>query len=494
MTSNFMIKLALTTAFVAVPTIGCTSLGISSTLSVNKASASAKKAHAWALKAEKAVAKGQLDKAVMFSEAAVQEDFQNRDYRAQLAQIYMSQGRFLSAEQTWMDVMELGQVDPRTVISLALSRIALGKVESAVALVEANLSLVPASDYGLTLALAGQSGRAVSVLSEAIRADNATARTRQNLALAFALDGRWREARSMAVQDMNQDVVNERIAEWAQYARPGAYEMRVAGLLKVTPQSDSGQPARLALANAASSLASNSVAAPESPIAFERQNSALSAIGPVPVAESNGFAAARETETDVASMMVSTPVTPVENQYPANSSMSGGIRMVSIPVLGAIIPDKKAPLIAAQKGPTKTAGVAAHQKAVEAPGARSTEAKSVKLALADVEPRAEKSSNVKGTHLVQLGAFSSVESAKKAWEQFNNRYSVLSGFSSASSSTVVNGKSYIRLAAMGFDSKQSADALCNSIKAKGGSCLVRNVSGKQPVKLAAVSGRKIAAR
>jgi D-alanyl-D-alanine carboxypeptidase len=494
MTSNFMIKLALTTAFVAVPTIGCTSLGISSTLSVNKASASAKKAHAWALKAEKAVAKGHLDKAVMFSEAAVQEDFQNRDYRAQLAQIYMSQGRFLSAEQTWMDVMELGQVDPRTVISLALSRIALGKVESAVALVEANLSLVPASDYGLTLALAGQSGRAVNILSEAIRADNATARTRQNLALAFALDGRWREARSMAVQDMNQDVVNERIAEWAQYARPGAYEMRVAGLLKVTPQSDSGQPVRLALANATSSLATNSVAAPESPIAFERQKSALSAIGPVPTAESNGFAAARESVMDVVSVMTSAPVPPVENQIAANSTMSGGIRMVSIPVLGEIIPDRKAPLIFAQKGPTKTAGVAARQKAVEAPSARSNDTKAVKLAMADVVPHVEKTSGVKGTHLVQLGAFSSVESAKKAWEQFNNRYTVLSGFSSASSSTVVNGKSYVRLAAMGFDSKQSADALCNSIKAKGGSCLVRNVSGKQPVKLAAATGRRIAAR
>ena len=82
-----------------------------------------------------------------------------------------------------MDVMELGQIDPRTVVSLALARIAQGNVDSAISLVEANRSIVPASDYGLTLALAGQSGRAVEVLSDAIRADNASARTRQNLAL-----------------------------------------------------------------------------------------------------------------------------------------------------------------------------------------------------------------------------------------------------------------------------------------------------------------------
>ncbi len=485
MTSNFMIKLALTTAFVAVPTIGCTSLGISNTMTVTKTSAMAKKAHAWALKAEKAQARGQLSKAVLFSESAVEADLQNKEYRVQLAQLYMSQGRFLSAERTWMDVMDLGQVDPRTVISLALSRIALGKVESAVALVEANQAIVPASDYGLTLALAGQSGRAVDVLSEAIRSNNATARTRQNLALAYALDGRWRDARVMAVQDMNQDQVNARIVEWAQYARPGAYETRVAGLLKVTPQSDTGQPVRLALANVQNALAFNSAAEPETKASFANQTSALSAIGPAPMPESDGFEAARETEVRVAQNVQT--VSPVA----ASPVGNGGIVMVSNPVLGMIYPDKRAPLIEAQKGPTKKAGVASKQAAVSVP----KEAKKpVKLALADVAPKMNGSGNVKGSHLVQLGAFSNTESAKKAWDQFNNRYSVLSGFSSASSTVVVNGKTYVRLAAMGFDSKQGADAVCNSIKAKGGSCIVRNVTGNQPVKLASNGGRKIAAR
>ena len=489
MTSNFMIKLAITSAFVAVPSIGCTSLGISNTMTVTKTTAMAKKAHAWALKAEQAQAKGQLGKAVTYSESAVEADFQNKEYRAQLAQLYMSQGRFLSAERTWMDVMDLGQVDPRTVISLALSRIALGKVESAIALVEANRAIVPASDYGLTLALAGQSGRAVEVLSEAIRSDNATARTRQNLALAYALDGRWREARVMAVQDMDQDRVNQRIVEWAQYARPGAYEMRVAGLLKVTPQSDSGQPVRLALANAPSNLAQVQTDAPEAELAFGSQNSALSAIGPVPTSESDGFDAASEADVRIASMPA-----PISAATASSSIMHGGITMVSNPVLGLIIPDKRAPLIMAQKGPTKRAGIAANQKAVGAPMAVSSESKPVKLALADTAPKTSANNGVKGSHLVQLGAFANAESAKKAWDQYSNRYSVLSGFSSASSTVVVNGKTYVRLAAMGFDSKNGADNVCNSIKAKGGSCLVRNISGNQPVKLAAGQGRRIASR
>ncbi len=485
MTSNFMIKLALTTAFVAVPTIGCTSLGISNTMTVTKTSAMAKKAHAWALKAEKAQAKGQLDKAVMYSESAVETDLQNKEYRAQLAQLYMAQGRFLSAERTWMDVMDLGQVDPRAVISLALSRIAVGKVESAVALVEANQAIVPASDYGLTLALAGQSGRAVDVLSEAIRSNNATARTRQNLALAYALDGRWRDARVMAVQDMNQDQVNARIVEWAQYARPGAYETRVAGLLKVTPQADAGQPVRLALVNVQNALAFNGAVEAETSVAVVNQTNMLAAIGPAPMPESDGFDAASETEVRVAQNM------PITAPVAASPVSNAGIVMVSNPVLGMIYPDQRAPLITAQKGPTKKAGVASKQAAHSAP---KESAKPVKFALADVAPKMNNAGNVKGSHLVQLGAFSNTDSAKKAWDQFNNRYSVLSGFSSASSTVVVNGKTYVRLAAMGFDSKQGADAVCNSIKAKGGSCIVRNVIGKQPVKLASNGGRKIAAR
>ena len=68
-----------------------------------------------------------------------------------------------------MDVMELGQVDPRTVVSLALTRIAQGEVDSALSLVEANRAILPVSDYGLTLALAGRSADAVSILTDAIR-------------------------------------------------------------------------------------------------------------------------------------------------------------------------------------------------------------------------------------------------------------------------------------------------------------------------------------
>ena len=438
MNSNFVVKLALSTAFVAVPTLGCTSLGISSTAKVSSAKAGPQKAYGWARKAESHFAKGKLDRALTFAELAVEADMLNRDYRGLLSRIYMAQGRFASAERTLMDVMDLGQVDARTVVSLALARIAQGETDSAIALVEANQSIIPVSDYGLTLALAGQSNRAVEVLADAIRIDNASARTRQNLALAYALDGRWRDARVMAVQDMSQDKVNERIAEWAQYARPNAYQARVAGLLNVTPREDAGQPVRLALNAAPAGLAQMQpdvmpAAMPAVETAVE-----LTAIGPAPVADSAGFAA---VESDVK--------------------------------IATVAPQQfvEAPLITASVEPVKTI--------VSAP---------IKMAMVDVP-----ASTISGTHQVQLGAFSSTANAQRAWSQYSKRFGVLSGFNSANSNVTVNGKTLVRLAAAGFGSRADAVAACQKIKSMGGVCLVRS-TGDEPVRLASAKGRRVAAR
>ena len=131
MNSKFVVKLALSTAFVAVPAMTASTAGFGSSDKVSAKKAGPEKAYGWAKKAEKALAKGKTDRALTFAELAVEADMQNRDYRGLLARIYMSQGRFVSAERTLMDVMDLGQVDPRTVISLALTRIAQGNVDSA---------------------------------------------------------------------------------------------------------------------------------------------------------------------------------------------------------------------------------------------------------------------------------------------------------------------------------------------------------------------------
>jgi D-alanyl-D-alanine carboxypeptidase len=445
MNSNFVVKLALSTAFVAVPAMTASTAGFGSTDNVSAKKAGPEKAYGWAKKAEKAFAKGKTERALTFAELAVEADMQNRDYRSLLARIYMSQGRFVAAERTLMDVMELGQVDPRTVISLSLTRIAQGNVDSAISLVEANRSILPVSDYALTLALAGRSADAVNILTDAIRTDNATARTRQNLALAYALDGRWRDARVMASQDMAQTQVNERIAEWAQFARPEAYTLRVAGLLKVRPNmADTGQPVRLALNSVAPVGLAEADVAPVMAEAAPDAKVELAAIGAAPVAESAGFAT---VEADV---KIAEPA----------------------PVAVAAV---DAPLIKAADGPAKTASAAP-----------------VKLAMVDVP--ASKPASAGGTHVVQLGAFSSAANADAAWSKYSKRFGVLNGSDSANTSVTVNGKKFVRLAATGFDSAAAASAACSQIKSQGGVCFVRSAAGSAPVRMASKQGRRVASR
>lgn len=445
MNKTLFFKLAVTTAFIAVPSVGCTQMGVSSASANISAEAQAKKALGWAQKSEKLLVKGQIDKALTYAEAAVEGDLRNVEYRALLARIYMQQGRFVAAERTLMDVVELGQVDPRTIVSLALAKTAQGKVESAISLVDAHRAILPASDYGLALALAGDNKRAVDVLVDAIRSNNETARTRQNLALAYALDNRWREAQVMASQDMPQTVVDQRIVQWAQFARPGAYEVRVAGLLGVKAQADTGQPVRLALNAAPTDVQMASVAAPETPaIAMAGPVGELAAIGAAPV----DFGYSAEEDVKVA---------------------------LAVPA-----PAFEAPLIKAPEGPSK-----AVETAAKAP---------VKLALADTRP-VNTAKPVAGTHLVQLGAYSSPGNAKNAWGKLQSKYGVLQGFDSASSSVTVNGKKLTRLAATGFGNKASADAACRAIKAKGGDCIVRSTSGESsPVQMAQAKPRKLASR
>lgn len=438
MKNKTIVKLALSTAMVGFTALGGASVVASSSATEIASGQQAKKAHGWARKAEQLFAKGKTAKALGYAEAAVEADNGNMEYRSLLARIYVAQGRFVAAERTYMDVMELGGVDARTVIGLALSRIAQGKVDSAVSLVDTHRSLLPASDYGLALALAGDSKRSVDVLVEAIRADNASSRTRQNLALAYALDGRWREARIMAVQDMPQDKVDARIAEWAQFARPGAYQLRIASLLKVTPREDAGQPVRLALGGAANAPMM-AAAEPAAPVAVAMADPApvgeLPAIGEAPDVEGYG-----ESEVRVAAVAVPSPVAVAE-----------------------------APLIRAPEGPAKSPE--------SAPAA-----KPVKLALADVPaPQAK----VHGKYLVQLGAFSSSANAARAWSQLNRKHGILNGFSSASSTVTIKGKTLTRLAASGFGNYETAAAACRQIKMSGGDCMVRTIDGSAPVRMAA---------
>jgi Flp pilus assembly protein TadD len=159
--------------------------------------------------------------------------------------------RFVSAETTYGDVVKLYPGDSKASFFLALSQLAQGRTGAALAQLASMDSGVDDADLGLAYALAGQNGRALALLEPAARSPMANGRVRQNLALAYALAGDWKRAHIVAEQDLSPTDLNKRLQQWAALASTAAPETRVAMMLGVSPVSDPGQPARLALAPAA---------------------------------------------------------------------------------------------------------------------------------------------------------------------------------------------------------------------------------------------------
>ena len=143
-------------------------------------------------------------------------------------------GRFASAETALSDALARGSSDARTIVSLALVQVAQRRPEAARSLLAGHADTIPASDYGLAMAMAGDADEGVRILSQAIHDPAATARTRQNLAYAYALAGRWKDARLVVGMDLDPTDANKRVTEWAQVAAPGLAPQRVAALMGVT--------------------------------------------------------------------------------------------------------------------------------------------------------------------------------------------------------------------------------------------------------------------
>ena len=187
------------------------------------------------------------EKGIASAERAVSRSPQNASLRAGLGLAYLQAGRFASATSAFDDAMRLGDNSPRTALSLALAKVGAGRGREAIAILDDWRDSIPASDLGLALALAGESTRGVAILTDALRGGQNTPKLRQNLAYAYALDGRWREARTMMAQDVPADEIDRRISDWAMQGRPEDAQKRVASLLGAPMRNDPGLPQNLAL-------------------------------------------------------------------------------------------------------------------------------------------------------------------------------------------------------------------------------------------------------
>ncbi len=463
-------KLAASSAALLLLTSGCSlpgKLGFGSS-SEKQAGHGTKDAAKAAKKAQKLADKGDIAGAITFAEQAVAAAPQEADYRAKLGHCYLADGRFLSAEQAFRDAMALGDSSPRTVISLSLALTAQGKVDAARGVLTANRGSLPAADYGLALSLLGDHDHAIEVLVDAVRNSEPSAKTRQNLAFAYAMAGRWPEAKVMGEQDLAPDALRDRMVEWAQLARPGAYEQRVSSILGVSPREDSGMPVALALNGGG--MVDVAVSAPQPVERFAasvESTGSLAALGPAPTPGGGSQFTSAETDMRVsAPRMVDAPVVAPVVMQPVAAPVVAAPKPT--PVM-APAPKKLAPIV---EDRTPGAKVAAKPAAAPAPKKAAVVTPKAKPEVGTA-PKAKPAAKTGGAYIVQLGAYSSPKAADAAWGQHSKRHPALAGHGNAQSKAVVNGKTVYRVTATGFGDLGSAQSACKQIKAKGGACIVK---------------------
>jgi Flp pilus assembly protein TadD len=420
MKRNALMRAAGSTMILVVSMAGCTGAAFRSHTAAVSDKDGQQAARSAAL-TEKALAKRDAAAALTNAEAAVAAKPDSADYRALLGRAYLANGRFASAETAFNDAMTLGNRDPRTIISLSLVRTAAGKSDSARALLADNMDVLPAGDYGLAIAMAGDAREGVRILSQAIQDPSATAKTRQNLAYAYALSGEWREARMMAEQDLPPIDAAKRVLAWAQTGEKGAETARIAAFVGVAPRGDdAGLPARLALAPTAPTGPDNPNAARTADAAPTRDVSLADAPAPV--------------ETAAAA--------PQANPYmAATDSMAAPAPAVKTIAL----PSEAARETAAAMTPTLRR-------------------------IAWIKPVGPEEA---GNWVVQLGAFGDAAVAKASWDRIAARNSAIGIFPVVHSTATVKGRFYHRLAVGGFSDRAAADRMCRTIRAQSGQCFVR---------------------
>lgn len=422
MKTHLLVSIGLATAMLGG------SLALVGSGGVAVASAEDGAARKFAAKSMKALGKRRAADAVTFAEQAVALSPRDPAYRTLLGRAYLAAGRFASATQAFTDVLTLNPADARAALNLALAQTATGEWVAARETLTAHAARISPADRGLALALAGDPAGGIALLSEAARDPAATATIRQNLALALALDGRWVDARTVASVDMSPAQVDQRLMEWAAFARPEHAAQQVAALLGVTPSVDRGQPTQLALADPAG-------AAPV----------ALAQADPVPELP----AAVVAVEPTVDAPVVPAVPAPVQMAAVARPAITFAPRREIVQALPSTYRRQEQPV-----------RMAARSRAAALP-----------VRMASVAPAT-------GNYYVQLGAFDTAGVARDAWRRMSRNVPRLAALAPQGMQASIRGTSFYRLSVGGLG-RTDATALCGTIRAKGDRCFVRTHAGEQ---------------
>ncbi|MBO9575264.1 MAG: SPOR domain-containing protein [Sphingobium sp.] len=430
---------------------------------------------------ERALADKDMSGALALAEQMVGAEPQNGDARALLGRAYLANGRYISARTAFNDALTLGNRDPRTIVSLSLAEAGTGDLAGARQLLADHIADLPAGDYGLAMAMAGDTQEGVRALIEASRLPDATAKTRQNLAYALAMGGAWGQARLVAGQDLTAREAEARMAQWSQSFSQAKGAERVVAMIGVAPRTDdAGLPVQFAL-NAAPKAAEQPVqlASAGDSVPVEAAPAPVAAAAqPAPVKVAAESAKPAFAPSALAAAFAKSP--PPRASAPAASSavnVAATAKLAPAPLARPAVKtgSTSAPVLVAAFNPAPVASkpVAAPsvQAAVRQPAAASGAPKvrtSWTVALA-----APVSDGKASDWVVQVGAFDSEAISREKWQRLSKSRRELKAYNVVNSTVAHDGRTFHRLAIRGFESRGAATSACFALKTSGQACFVR---------------------
>jgi Flp pilus assembly protein TadD len=426
--------------------------------------------------------KGRTDRAVAAAEQLVSIAPYNTAWRQLLGEAYLAAGRFQSAATSFNDALTLNPANSQAALKLSLALTAVGDVGNARSLLDAHKASLSPADYGLAIALAGDPQAAVQALESAVRGGWTDPRTRQNLALAYALSGRWVEARVTASQDVAPNQLDQRMTEWASLSRPRTAWDQVAGVLGVTARLDRGQPAELALNSSALPSVQTASSEPRAIDVIVAQPDAPAETVQVAAAEPERYEAPRYPEV-APQQIVMAPRREVVQRVPVAEMR----QPIAAPVIKAETRPMKKPVKAIAESRIARAVAAAPVERAKTDRfvteTRSQQKQKPTLA-ANAAPKstvtlANGKSFKAGEYAVQLGAFGDKTSAQAAWGRVAAKVPELTQHKPVTSRATVNGKAITRLASAGFPSRPAAESACAKARSAGQDCFIRIVPAQE---------------
>lgn len=252
--------------------------------------------------------------------------------------------------------------------------------------------------------------------------------------------GRWDDARAMALVDLPPDMVDARLKQWAAIARPDQPWVQVATLMHMKvpanwQAADMGQPQELALG------------LPNQPA------TGLAQLADAGLAQLDVRPAPMESRAEAAPQAAS--VTTAQ--------------LVSAPPLPTAEPSRYE--VSAQEKDPAIVPAYVRQMAAKPP--------------ADVQQRWSRALRSGEGYVVQIGAYRRPQAAARSWAQTAKRWRHLEAYA-VHQARVQSAKGIIYRVSLGkFASREAARRLCGQLRAQGGSCFPRAVTGFDTLRYAA---------